>query len=98
MSNAVSAHARYFAREGLWEVREGKRWWTVSIGANGAAYICNENLGVIKPDGALGKNILRAVNHALGPNRALPQWRALGEERAHGISAPDQIRHPSREN
>lgn len=61
--------ARYFAADNLWEVREGERWWTVSIRPSGAAHICNEKLSVIKPHGALGKRILAAIAKAQGAAR-----------------------------
>lgn len=53
--------ARFSARDGMWEVREGNRWWTVSASNNA---IFNEKLQPIKPIGALGKRILRAVAEA----------------------------------
>lgn len=61
--------ARYSATDNLWEVREGERWWSVSIRPSGAAHICNEKLSVIKPHGALGKRILAAVAKAQGAAR-----------------------------
>lgn len=53
--------ARFDRGSGLWEVREGKRWWTVSASNNA---IFNEKLQPIKPNGELGKRILRAVAEA----------------------------------
>ncbi len=61
--------ARFHATDDLWEVREGERWWTVSIRPSGAAHICNEKLTVVNPHGALGKRILRAVADAQGARR-----------------------------
>lgn len=61
--------ARYYAPGEIWEVREGARWWTVSIHPSGAALICNEKLTVVKPHGALGKRILAAIAKAQGEAR-----------------------------
>lgn len=53
--------ARFDKHSGLWEVREGSRWWTVSA-SNSAIF--NEKLTPIKTTGELGKRILRAVADA----------------------------------
>lgn len=61
--------ARYDSHDDFWEVRDGNRWWTVHIRPSGAAHICNEKLTVVKPHGALGKRILRAIAAAQGARR-----------------------------
>lgn len=53
--------ARWDKVDNMWEVRDGKRWWTVTF-PGGKPYICNEKLTVVKPDGDLGKRILRAID------------------------------------
>lgn len=56
-------------RDGLWVVTEGQRWWSVHIHPSGASTIRNEKLMPVKPHGALGKRLLRAVAEAQGRRR-----------------------------
>lgn len=85
-------HARFDDHDDFWEVRDGNRWWTVHIRPSGAAHICNEKLAVVKPSGALGKRILRAVAAARSTHaveRENPHVKAiyLAATRGAGVDA-----------
>jgi len=93
----MSMSARYFKVEDLWEVRDGDRWWTVHLPVyKGPAHICNEQLVVIKSDGALGKRILRAVAVAQGALRDVFEGRVMGEEWERDVYADTALKHPAR--
>lgn len=57
-------HAKWFAADGMWQVREGRRWWTVVFPNAERPVIANEKPTFISPTGALGKRILAAVTAA----------------------------------
>lgn len=46
----------------MWEVRDGRRWWTVAfLTADGSYHITNDGGREVKADGALGKKIIAAT-------------------------------------
>lgn len=46
----------------MWEVHEGRRWWTVAfLTADGSYFVTSDNGRSVKPDGALGKRIIGAT-------------------------------------
>ncbi|MGI6798573.1 hypothetical protein [Gordonia sihwensis] len=49
--------------DGLFEVHEGDRWWTVSIATDREPLITSDNDRIISPAGRQGRKLLAAIKN-----------------------------------